>query len=367
LALIGPNYPAIADAAFRFAEQIETLEGLSDSRVQYQATQPQLSIRIDRSRAADLGVPMEELSATLRALVDEEELTQLTIDDEAVPVMLQSKSGTIRDPVDLLNLSVRAANGNLVRLSQIVSVSEGGVAAELDRHGQRRAIEIDVTRDPALTLRDAVDRLQELADNQLPEGIGLLFLGEAATLEETSSDIFFTFAIAMLVVFLVLLAQFESLTSAAVVMLTVPFGLASAVYALWLSGITLNIYSQIGVLLLIGIMAKNGILLVEFADQLRDRGETAWAAARKGAQARLRPIMMTLTSTILAAVPLILSTGPGAEARSAIGWVIFGGLGLAVGFTLFLTPAVYALVAGLSRPRAASGELLKQELQALEK
>ena len=167
---------------------------------------------------------------------------------------------------------------------------------------------------------------------------------------------------ALVVVFLVLLAQFESLTSALVVMATVPFGLCAAIYALWLTGTTINIYSQIGVLLLIGVMAKNGILLVEFADQLRDKGLSAHDAAWEAAQARLRAISMTLICTVMSGLPLILGGGPGAEARAAIGWVIFGGLGLAAIFTLFLTPAAYALIAGLSKPRSASARALEEEL-----
>jgi len=281
-----------------------------------------------------------------------------------VPVLVQSAAGAVRDPTDLLNLSVRAASGQAVPLSQLVSFSESGVAAELDRLGQRRAIEIDVATGIDLPLRDAVDAAQEIADGSLPEGIGLIFRGEAASLEETSSELALTFAIAILVVFLVLVAQFESLTSAAVVLLTIPFAVCAALYAMWLTGTTLNIYSQIGVLMLTGITAKNGILLVEFADQLRDRGHAVWEAAAMAARARLRAISMTLISTVLAGLPLILGDGPGSEARAAIGWVVFGGLGLAAGFTLFLTPAVYVLVAGFSRPRAAASEALAAEMTA---
>lgn len=362
LALTGGTYPAIAEAADAYAEKLGQLEGISDVRVQYQATQPQLSIGVNRSRAADLDVSMSALSITLRALVDEYEVTELTIDDESVPVMMQPKDGAVRDPADLLNLSIRSDAGALVPLSQIVTFSEAGVAAELDRHGQRRAIEVDASYVSTMTLRDAVDAARTLANETLPEGIGLLTLGEAATLEETSNELILTFVIAMVVVFLVLVAQFESLTSALVVMVTVPFGLAAAVYALWLTGTTLNIYSQIGVLMLIGVVAKNGILLVEFADQLRDGGASPTAAAREAALVRLRPIVMTLLSTILAATPLVFGSGPGAEARAAIGWVILAGLGMASLFTLFVTPAAYALLAGLSRPRAAGARQLDEEL-----
>ncbi len=364
IALTGPSYPRIAEAAFDFADQLSEVPGLSGVRVQYQSTQPQLSIRIDRARAADLGVPLSALADTLRALVDEDELMELTIEDEAVPVILQSAAGAARDPMDLANLYVRADSGALVQLSQLASFTEQGVAAELDRHSRRRAVEIDASVAPELSLRDATARVEALAREVLPEEVGLLFLGESARLEETSSALTLTYIIAVIVVFLVLIAQFESLTSALVVMLTVPFGVCAAIFALWLTGTTINIYSQIGVLMLIGIMAKNGVLLVEFADQIRDRGATALAAAYEAARARLRPIAMTLASTVLAGLPLILSDGPGAEAREAIGWVVVGGLGLAAGFTLLLTPAAYALLAPLAKPRAAAGDALANELQA---
>jgi hydrophobe/amphiphile efflux-1 (HAE1) family protein len=365
IALTGPNYPLIADAANDFARRMEGIAGLSGVRVQYQATQPQLSITIDRARAADLGVSMTALSATLNALVDEDEVTELTLEDEAIPIIVQSEYGTVRNPSDLLNLYVRSQTGQLVPLSQLVSFFEQGVAAELDRHGQRRAIEIDASLAPQLSLREAVTQVRSLARETLPDGIGLLLLGESAALDETSNALFITYVIALVVVFLVLIAQFESILSAAVIMITVPFGVAAAVFALWLTGTTINIYSQIGVLLLIGVMAKNGILMVEFAEQLRDAGKSATQAALEAAAGRARAISMTLVSTVLAVVPLIISSGPGSEARQSIGWVIFGGLGLAAVFTLFLTPAVYALIAGLSRSRTAAGQELQDELDAI--
>ncbi|MEM6487987.1 MAG: efflux RND transporter permease subunit [Pseudomonadota bacterium] len=364
IALVGPTYPAIAAAADRFAETMATLPGLSGIRVQYQATQPQLSIDIDRERAADLGVAMDALSTTLRALIDEDEVTELTVGDRAVPVLLQSAAGAVHDPMDLLNLNVRAESGALVPLIQLVTFSEAGVAAELDRHGQRRAIEIDANLDPSVSMAEAVAAVRSAAARELPPNIGLMFLGAAAALDETSDAVTATYVIALVVVFLVLVAQFESLTSAAVVLLTVPFGIAAAIAALWLTDTTINIFSQIGVLMLIGIMAKNGILLVEFADQRRDAGASVWEAARDAASTRLRAIAMTLVSTVLAGLPLILGEGPGAEARAAIGWVVFGGLGLAALFTLFLTPALYVLLAGLARPRAAAGDALARELAA---
>jgi len=363
IALTGPSYPQIAEAADAFARDLSGVTGVSGIRVQYQATQPQLSIGVDRQRASDLRVPMETLSGTLRALIDEDEVAELTIDDEAVPILLQSAQGAVRDPVDLMNLNIRSQAGDLVPLSQIVTLDERGVAAELDRHEQRRAIEIDASVSPEVTLREVIDEVRAMGQERLPPGIGLIFLGEAASLDETSSALAATYVIALLVVFLVLLAQFESLTSALVVMTTVPFGVCAAIYALLLTGTTINIYSQIGVLMLIGVMAKNGILLVEFANQLRDEGREVMDAAHEAARARLRPIAMTLICTVMSGLPLILGTGPGAEARAAIGWVIVGGLGMAAVFTLFLTPAAYALVSGLTRARASASEALDRELR----
>ncbi|MEM6943859.1 MAG: efflux RND transporter permease subunit, partial [Pseudomonadota bacterium] len=365
IAITGPDYPGIAAVADDFAVAMEAIPGLEAIRVQYQATQPQLSIAIDREAAADLNVPVATLSTTLRALVDEDEVAELTIADTAAPILLRSASGTVRDPTDLMNLYVRAETGRLVALSQVVALEETGVAAELDRHAQRRAIEIDAGLTPGLPLADAVVAVEALAAERLPDGYGLLLLGEAGTLDETTGAVAATYVIALFVVFLVLVAQFESVTSALVVLATVPCGIAAAVLALWLTGTTMNIYSQIGVLMLIGIMAKNGILIVEVADQWRDRGLSAAEAARRAASQRLRPIAMTLASTVLAGLPLILGSGAGAEARAAIGWVVVGGLGLAAAFTIFLTPAAYALIAPLSKPRGDSAAKLEAELAAV--
>lgn len=364
-ALTGVSHEIIAKTADAFAQKIESaLPQMRDIRVEYQATQPQLTLDLDRQRAADLGVSVDAIRAVLSALVDGDEITELSVQDRTVPVILESTAGSVRGPQDLLMLNVRAADDRLVPISQFVRFSEHGVAAELDRHGLRRAVEITGDLDDGYPLRSAVDDLRALAERELPPGISLLFLGEAATLEETSRGIWITFGIALLVVFLVLVAQFEGLTSAAVVMVTVPFALCAAVFAMVLSGTSLNIYSQIGLLLLVGVMAKNGILMVEFADQLRDRGRPVLEAAREAATVRLRPISMTIASTVLGALPLVIGSGPGSESRSAIGWVIFGGLGLAVIFTLFLTPVVYLMLARLSRPRAQLGERLQKELAA---
>jgi multidrug efflux pump subunit AcrB len=296
-------------------------------------------------------------------MIDGDELVDLNVEDEAVPILLESSSGDINDPSDLVNLYVSTSNGQLVPLSSVVTLSEEGVATQLDRHAQRRAIEIAIQLPPNFPLQAAVDDLRALADEVLPPNVSMILLGEAATLEETSREVAITYAIALAVIFLVLAAQFEGFTSAVVVTLIVPFGVAAAIYALFLTGTSINIYSQIGLVLLIGLMAKNSVLLVEFADQLRDRGYEIREAIESGATVRLRPVAMTMISTILGGLPLILSDGAGAEARSSIGWVVFGGLGIAALFTLYLTPVLYLMLARFSAARAEESLRLANELQ----
>jgi hydrophobic/amphiphilic exporter-1 (mainly G- bacteria), HAE1 family len=363
VAVTGPDYPRIAEAAFALAAAIEReLPRITEPDVDYAATQPQLSLRVDRTRAADLGVPVEGLDAVLRAVVQGNEVTTLTIDGRSVPVRLEASPNAVRDAQDLLSITVRNSRGQAVPLSQFVSVSDGATATELTRHGQRRAVAMDMSLAEGLSLREAVDDVRALAARTLPEGMGLVMLGDAATLDDTARGVELTFAIALVVVFLVLVAQFENLASALVVMLTVPFGLACAAFAVAVGGVTINIFSQIGLLLLVGVVAKNGILMVEFADQLRDDGMPATEAARMAAATRLRAILMTMASTVIGALPLLVAEGPGANAQASIGWVIFGGLLLASLFTLFLAPVLYSLIAPFSRPRALAAQRLEAEL-----
>jgi hydrophobe/amphiphile efflux-1 (HAE1) family protein len=370
MAVTGDEYGRIAEAAYALAAAIERdLPGLRDVRVDYTASQPQLTLLVDRQRAADLGVDVEGLDTVLRALVDGTEVAELTVEDRSVPIMLESSARGATDPQRLLMLQVRAelpesqGGSRLVPLAQFVRFDETAIPAELNRLGQRRAVELSAVLAEGVPLQQAVDQLRALAARELPQGMGLLFRGDAATLEQTGRDLAITFAIALLVVFLVLVAQFESVTSAGVVLLSVPFGLAAAAFAMAASGTSLNIYSQIGLLLLVGVTAKNSILMVEFADQLRDAGHSVHDAALEAAVTRLRPILMTMASTVLGAVPLVVGSGAGAEARNAIGWVIFGGLSLAALFTLFLTPVIYLGIARFARPRADQGERLAREMK----
>ncbi|MCP9222601.1 efflux RND transporter permease subunit [Erythrobacter sp. LQ02-29] len=372
VALTGAEYSRIYESADALATAIDRQSDiLSNAEISYQPTQPQLSVRIDRQRASDLGIDLNDLSQTLRAMVGGEELVDLNVGDQAVPIFLTAQAVSVTNPNDLRNLHVRGSGGEtggnrLVPLSAVTTIVEQGIAAELDRTEQRRAIEVNADIEAGTPLRDAVDEIERLAQETVAEDIDLLLQGDAESLEESSNALLLTYGFALAIVFLVLVAQFESLTSALVVLLTVPFALAAAVFALFLSGVSLNIYSQIGLVMLIGLMAKNGVLIVEFADQLRHQGRSVREAVEEAAAIRLRPIAMTLVSTVIGAVPLILASGAGAEARQSIGWVIFGGLGIAGVFTLFLTPVLYLVIARFGQPRSVDLAQLHEEIDSLD-
>ena len=367
VALTGADYPTIYDSALALARAIDTRSSiLSNADISYQPTQPQVSIQIDRQRAADLGVDLDDLSQVLRAMVGGEEIVDLNVGDQAVPIFLTAQATQITSPSDLGNLYVRGSENALVPISSVTTLEEQGIAAELDRTEQRRAIEVSANIAAGTPLRDAVEEIERLSADTVGPGIDMLLQGEAESLEETSNDLLLTYAFALVIVFLVLVAQFESLTSALVVLLTVPFALAAAIFALYLSGVSLNIYSQIGLVMLIGLMAKNGILIVEFADQLRHQGRSVREAVEQAAAIRLRPIAMTLISTVVGAIPLVVASGAGSEARQSIGWVIFGGLGLASIFTLFLTPVIYLGVARFGKPRTVDLARLREEIDAVD-
>ncbi|MEK7266082.1 MAG: efflux RND transporter permease subunit, partial [Pseudomonadota bacterium] len=238
------------------------------------------------------------------------------------------------------------------------------IASTLSREQRRRAVPVTATLAEDARLGDAIEAMRAAAATTLDGSMSTVLLGEARVLQQSSDSTLIVFAFAGLIVLLVLAAQFESFISALIIMLTVPFGLAAAVYAILLTGGSLNYYSQIGLVLLIGIMAKNGILIVEFANKRRDEGMNVKDAILDASMTRLRPVLMTAISTLLGGLPLILGSGAGAESRAALGWVVFGGLGFATIFTLFLTPVTFLALARLARPRATEAGMLAAELAA---
>lgn len=363
-ALVGNNYKTLATAAKTAVDKLESDARFGNVRSSYDTTQAQLQVKLDRTRAAALGVNISGLGNTLQAMLDGKQVGTVFVDDQSYAVYLQSTSRPINDPTDLQNIFVQTSDGRFVPMSSFVTISESPVAPTLSRESQRRAIDITAGLTEGFSFGDAYAQAHQMLLPDLPKGVTIIPLAEAATIGENANGLATTFGFAALVVLLVLAAQFESFISAAIIMVTVPFGLACAVFALLLTGDSLNVYSEIGLVLLVGIMAKNGILVVEFANQLRDRGMAVREAIEEASRIRLRPIMMTKLSTILGATPLILTHGPGSEARAALGWVIVGALGFAAIATLYLTPATYLLLARLSKPRAHEAERLEKELEA---
>ncbi len=361
-AILGSNYDDLAENAQALVDRMNEDSRFGQVRLEFETTQPQLSIEVDRERASDIGVDIDGLGEALQALLDGRTVGNVFIDDRSFDIQILSTRTPVRDPGDLEQSFVRNGSGQIVPISSFITLQERATAPELTRESQQRAVEITASLSPEFPLGSALAEARSLAAESLSADQRILPLAEAATLDETSAGILIVFGFAILVVFLVLSAQFESFISAIVVMATVPLGLACAAIALLLTGVSLNVYSQIGLVLLVGIMAKNGILIVEFANQLRDAGAEVREAIERAATIRLRPVMMTMTSTVLGGVPLILSSGAGAEAREALGWVVVGGLGLATLATLYLTPVAYLLLAGFSNPRKREQEFLEREL-----
>jgi HAE1 family hydrophobic/amphiphilic exporter-1 len=361
-AVTGNNYGQLAEVAEALVARMQENPAFGQVRLEYETTQPQLFVEIDRTRASDLGIDITGLGDAMRAVLDGRSIGSVFVDDRSYNVQLLSTSDPVDDPGDLESIFVQTQDGQMVPLSAFVTLEERAIAPELNREGQNRSVEISAGLTPELALGDALAQVEDIAQEILAPENRIVPLAEAATLDQTSAGILITFGFAILVVFLVLAAQFESFVSAIVVMATVPLGLACAAIAMLLTGQSLNVYSQIGLVMLIGIMAKNGILIVEFANQLRDDGQSVRDAIYGASTIRLRPVMMTMISTVLGGVPLVLSFGAGAEAREALGWVIVGGLGLATLSTLYLTPVAYLLLAGFSATRAGERQRLEDEL-----
>ncbi|MGX9143538.1 efflux RND transporter permease subunit [Mesorhizobium sp. 128a] len=362
-ALVGNDRKALGDAATKIIAEMQKDERFQNPRLSIDPTQPQLAVAIDRERASDLGIDITGLANTLQAMLDGNDVVDVYIADRSYGVKLVSTTNPINDPTDLENIFLKTADGRFVPMSTIATLTERAVPPSLTREQQQPSVAITSNLNGNFALGDALGVAEQIAAPLLPPGSRILPLAEAATLGETNSAMVTIFGFALVIILLVLAAQFESFVSAVIIMATVPLGLACAIFALLLSGTSLNAYSQIGLVLLVGVMAKNGILIVEFANQLRDRGLGVREAIEQASIIRLRPVMMTMICTILGGVPLVLAAGAGAEARIALGWVIVGGLGLATVSTLFLTPVAYLLLGRFVTPKTHEEARLKRELE----
>ncbi len=331
----------------------------------YKETKPQVRGVIDRDRAGDPGVRIGDVGRTLQTVLGSRQVTTYIDAGEEYDVILEGERDTQRTPSDIENIYVRSdRSGELIPLSNLVTVEEFADSRTLNRYNRLRAITIEANLADGYTLDAALSYLEGAAAEHLPAAAIIDYKGESQDFREAGISVVFVFMLGVLVVFLVLAAQFESFVHPLVIMLTVPLAMAGALLGLYLAGGTLNIYTQIGLIVLVGLAAKNGILIVEFANQLRDGGMAFDDAVVNASRIRLRPIMMTGLTTAAGAIPLMVSFGAGAETRQVIGIVVFSGVLAATVFTLFVVPVAYSLLARKTKPGGATRQRLEREMAA---
>ncbi len=342
----GSNYEELVawrDIILEHANQNPKLLGLDSD---YKETKPQLIVDVDTLRAADLGVSAEEIGNTLAVLQGSRRVTTFMDKGEEYDVILEGERNQQNTPLDMTNIYVRSRQtDSLIPLANLVSFKEAADASALNRYNRLRAITIEASLADGYTQGEALAYLKNIAKTHLPAEAVISYKGQSQELQSSGNSIYFIFILALVVVFLVLAAQFESFIHPLVVMLTVPLAILGALIGLYLFNQSLNIYSQIGIIMLIGLAAKNGILIVEFANQLRDQGTSFDQAIIDAAGQRLRPILMTAITTAFGALPLVFSSGAGAETRIVIGIVVLTGIIAATIFTLIIVPITYQFMA----------------------
>ena len=341
----GPDYETLARWSNTMMDLARENPGLRNIDNSYKERKPQLRVSVDRSRAAELGVSLETVGRTLETVLGSRIVTTYVDRGREYNVILQAADQARETITDLTNIRVRSARGGtLIPLSNVVHVEETAGAVQLPRFNRLRSVEIRADLVPGYTMGEAIEWFQQTAARELPEAT-VMWDGESGEYMRAGQQMYLTFIFALAIVFLVLAAQFESFVHPAIIMVTVPLALLGAVFGLKLYGATINIFSQIAVIMLIGIAAKNGVLIVEFANQLRDQGVEFMEAVVKAAETRLRPVLMTSLCTAFGALPLLFATGAGSEQRTPIGIVVFYGTIVSVFLTLFAVPAVYSVFA----------------------
>ena len=318
-----------------------TIPGWSTSTPTSSSTRRSSIFRVDREKAAATGVEIDTLGRTLETMLGGRQVTRFKQNGEQYDVVVKIADIDRQNPDDMRRIYVKGRDNAMIPLSNLISIKETVAPKELNHFNQLRAATLTAQLAPGYTLSDGLAFLNQAAKDVLPATAHIEYSGQSREFKEASANMYLTFLLALCFIYLVLAAQFESFTDPFIIMLTVPLSITGALLALWWSGGTLNIYSQVGLVTLIGLITKHGILIVEFANQLRAKGQPMRDAVIESATLRLRPILMTTGAMVLGAVPLALATGAGAESRQDIGWVIVGGLLVGTLFTLFVIPVVY--------------------------
>jgi multidrug efflux pump len=351
------------DTLLARARQIPGLVNVdSDLRV----NKPQLTVGFDRDRAEDLGVSVADVATTLQVLLGGSQTGTFTRANKQYEVIVQLDPRARATPSDMTGLYVRGRNNELVKLEALATVQEGVGPRELNHFQRVRSATITAGLAPSFTLGEALDSLSSIAKEVLPKGSSTALAGESRELEESGTALYFAFLLALVVVFMVLASQFESLVHPFTVLLAVPLAVTGALLTLKLAGSTLNVYSQIGMILLIGLVTKNSILLVEYINQLKERGLDTMAAAQEAGRIRLRPILMTSVATVAGALPIALGLGAGSLSRRPLGYAIVGGLIFSTLLTLYVVPAVYVIFDGLFQRRRVRAQSASTTLAGAE-
>ncbi|RDZ29535.1 efflux RND transporter permease subunit [Lysobacter silvisoli] len=362
IVLGGPEYAQLAQWRDKLLARMEQNPGFFSADSDYKETRPQMRVEIDRQRAADLGVSVTDIGHALETMMGSRRVTTFVQNGEEYDVIVQSDRALRASPADLEAIQVRARDGGLVPLSNLVTLQELAEPGSLNRFNRLRSITISAGLTPGYRMGDAIAWLNQVVSEELPDQAQIDWKGESREYQAAGGAVLLTFALALLVVYLVLAAQFESFIHPFVIMLTVPLGVLGALIGLALTGGTLNLFSQIGIVMLVGLAAKNGILIVEFANQLRDEGRSIHEAIVESSAVRLRPILMTSIATVVGALPLVLAGGPGSASRATIGVVVIFGVSFSTLLSLFIVPAFYVLLAKYTKsPEAVAHELEKLE------
>lgn len=362
--LQGDTYENLVEWRDIVLEKAAQNPGLVRIDSDYKETSPQLLVNINRDRAADLGVSISDIGGTLEVMLGQRRVSTFLDRGEEYDVILEGIEEDFRSPNSIENLYVRSARtGELIPMDNLLTFEEQATSSRLNRYNRMRAVTISANLAEGYTLGEALAYLENIVATELPDNVSIDYKGESQLYQEAGNSFIYVFMLALAVTYLILAAQFESWVHPLVIMLTVPLALVGAYIGLFFSGMTINIYSQIGLVMLIGLAAKNGILIVEFANQLRDAGMEFEHALKRAAAQRLRPIVMTGFTTVFSALPLVLASGPGAESRMVIGMVIFSGVLVSAFMTLFVVPTAYSWLA------RNTGSPLKRtnEIERLEK
>jgi multidrug efflux pump len=329
------------DALIKRARQIP---GLTNVDTDLRVNKPELVVSYDRDRMEDLGVPVRDVAGALQALLGGQRVSTFTQKNELYDVIVQLSPESRATPSDMSGLTVRGRGNQLIQLDQVVRIAEGVGPRQLNHFDRIRSATLTAGLAPGFTLGEAIDSLEAAATEVLAQGASTALTGESRELRESGSALYFALLLALAVVFMVLASQFDSLVHPFTVLLSVPLAVTGALFTLWIAGSTINLYSQIGMILLIGLVTKNSILLVEYANQLRQRGLETVDALIEAGRIRLRPILMTSVATIVGAVPIALGLGAGSASRRPLGYAIVGGVAVSTVLTLYLVPVAYTML-----------------------